>query len=205
VVLTGKPDAISQAASTLRNSALTPTQADLLSIQMVSTLGWDQGLGLMARFQSISESVQEQSGRLLALGEQLGLKGTIYMDEHDAHLWQRLREIMDNPVTDSAITCKIGVSPSASVEVLSQAGMGLIHLSSGLGWWQLEDENQVLKMRDRCESHKGFLSILTAPKTVKQAIDVWGYTGNSLQVMRQIKKQFDSKNIFSPGRFVGGI
>lgn len=205
VVLTGRPEAISQAATSLRNSALTPTQADLLSTKLVSTLSGNQGVGLMARFQSISESVQEQSRRLLALGEQLGLDGIIYMDEHDAHLWQRLREIMDNPVTDSAISCKIGVLPSASVEVLGQAGMGLIHLSSGLGLWQFEDKNQVLKMRDRCQSHRGFLSILTAPKTVKQAIDVWGYAGNSLHVMRQIKTQFDSKNILSPGRFVGGI
>jgi glycolate oxidase FAD binding subunit len=205
VVLTGRPEAISQAAISLRNSALTPTQADLLSTKLVSTLGGNQGLGLMARFQSISESVQEQSRRLLGMGQELGLDGIIHVDEHEAHLWQRLREIMDNPVKDSGISCKIGVLPSASVEVLSQAGMGLIHLSSGLGLWQCEDKNQVFKMRDRCQSHRGFLSILTAPKTVKQAIDVWGEAGNSLQVMRQIKKQFDSKNIFSPGRFVGGI
>ncbi|MEL6162380.1 MAG: FAD-linked oxidase C-terminal domain-containing protein, partial [Cyanobacteria bacterium J06628_3] len=35
--------------------------------------------------------------------------------------------------------------------------------------------------------------------------DVWGYSGNALELMRGIKKQFDSENILSPGRFVGGI
>jgi glycolate oxidase FAD binding subunit len=44
VVLTGTGEAISQAASTLRNSALTPTQADLLSAQLVSGLGLGKGL-----------------------------------------------------------------------------------------------------------------------------------------------------------------
>ena len=39
VVLTGTAEAISQAAQTLRGSALTPTQADLLSTQLISSLG----------------------------------------------------------------------------------------------------------------------------------------------------------------------
>ncbi|CEJ46649.1 FAD-binding oxidoreductase [Umezakia ovalisporum] len=205
VALTGTPEAICQAAATLRNSALTPTQADLLSTQLVSELGWNQGLGLIARFQSISESVKEQSNRLLAVAERLGLDGKIYVNEHEDHLWQRLRELMDDLGKDSTITCKIGVSPTAAVEVLTQTEMGLIHIGSGLGWLQFEDEKQILKMRDRCQQHRGFVSILTASNQVKQAIDVWGYTGNSLHVMRQIKAQFDSKNILNPGRFVGGI
>ncbi|HYW20726.1 MAG TPA: FAD-binding oxidoreductase [Nodularia sp. (in: cyanobacteria)] len=205
VVLTGTAEAISQAANTLRSSALTPTQADLLSTQLVSKLGWNQGLGLIARFQSITESVKEQSNRLLAVGEKLGLDGTIYVNEDEGSVWQRLRELMDDAVKESAITCKIGVLPTAAVEVLNEAEMGLIHLASGLGWLQFENENQVLKMRQQCEINRGFLSILTAPNTVKESMDVWGYAGNSLQVMRQIKAQFDSKNILSPGRFVGGI
>ena len=185
VVLTGTAEAISQAANILRSSALTPTQADLLSTQLVSKLGWNQGLGLIARFQSISESVKEQSNRLLAVGEKLGLDGTIYVNEDESYLWQRLRELMDDSATDSAITCKIGVLPTAAVKVLTQAELGLIHIGSGLGWLQLEDKNQVLKMRQQCEYNKGFLSILTAPNTVKEAMDVWGYSGNSLLVMRR--------------------
>ncbi|WP_414542986.1 FAD-binding oxidoreductase [Nostoc sp. CCY0012] len=205
VVLTGKAEAISQVAATLRNSALTPTQADLLSTQLVSQLGLNTGLGLIVRFQSISESVKEQSNRLLAVGEKLGLVGTIYHEEDEGSLWHELRELMDNSVTESGITCKIGVLPTAAVEVLHQSEMGLIHNASGLGWLQCGSLSQVLKIRDRLQNNKGFLSVLTAPNSVKQEIDVWGYTGNALQVMRQIKAQFDSKNILSPGRFVGGI
>jgi glycolate oxidase FAD binding subunit len=36
-------------------------------------------------------------------------------------------------------------------------------------------------------------------------LDVWGYTGNAVQLMRRIKEQFDKEYILSPGRFVGGI
>ncbi|MHC5829610.1 MAG: FAD-binding oxidoreductase, partial [Nostoc sp.] len=60
-------------------------------------------------------------------------------------------------------------------------------------------------LRLRTQAHRGFLTILEAPMAVKEEIDVWGYTGNALPLMLAIKEQFDSKNILSPGRFVGGI
>jgi glycolate oxidase FAD binding subunit len=205
VVLTGADEAISQAAATLRGSALTPTQADLVSAKLVSKLGLGAGLGLIVRFESISESVKEQSNRLLAVGEKLGLDGAIYSAADEADLWQRLPEQIHSFNTESLITCKIGVLPTAAVEVLSKAEMGLIHIASGLGWLQFEEQNQVLAMRDRVQNYGGFLTILQAPLTVKQKLDVWGYTGNALPLMRRIKEQFDSKKILSPGRFVGGI
>jgi glycolate oxidase FAD binding subunit len=213
VVLTGKAEAISQAADILRGSALTPVQADLLSTKLVSSLGLGQGLGLIARFQSISESVKEQSNRVLEVGQKLGLNGAIFADGDEASLWQRLQERIHTNATESVITCKIGVLPTAAVEILTQVELGLIHISSGLGLLQLESKNQVLKIRDelrfarshRTQANSGFLTILSAPVAVKEQIDVWGYTGNALPLMRRIKEQFDSKNILSPGRFVGGI
>ena len=205
VVLTGTAEAVSQAADILRGSALTPVQADLLSTKLVSSLGLGEGLGLIARFQSISESVKEQSNRVLEVGQKLGLDGAIYVDGDEASLWQRLQERIHYTATESVITCKIGVLPTAAVEILTQVELGLIHIGSGLGLLQLEGKNQVLKVRDRTQAYRGFLTILEAPVAVKEQIDVWGYTGNALPLMRRIKEQFDSKNILSPGRFVGGI
>jgi glycolate oxidase FAD binding subunit len=205
VVLTGMAEAVSQAADILRGSALTPTQADLLSTKLVSSLGLGKGLGLIARFQSISESVKEQSNRLLAVGEKLGLDGVIYSDGDEATLWQRLRECMHSSPTKSVITCKIGVLPTAAVEILTQVELGMIHIGTGLGILQIDSQSQVLEVRDRIQTNSGFLTILEASVTVKQQIDVWGYTANALPLMRRIKEQFDSKNILSPGRFVGGI
>ncbi|MDZ8222584.1 MULTISPECIES: FAD-binding oxidoreductase [unclassified Nostoc] len=205
VVLTGSAEAIFQAADILRGSALTPVQADLLSTKLVSSLGLGQGLGLIARFQSIKESVKEQSNRVLEVGQKLGLDGAIFADGDEANLWQRLQERIHTTATESVITCKIGVLPTAAVEILAQVEWGLIHISSGLGLLQLEDKNQVLKVRHYTQANRGFLTILEAPVAVKEQIDVWGYTGNALPLMRRIKEQFDSKNILSPGRFVGGI
>ncbi|MDD1467887.1 FAD-binding oxidoreductase, partial [Dolichospermum sp. ST_sed5] len=190
VILTGKPEAISQAVRTLQSSELTPTQADLLSTKLVSSLDLGTGIGLIARFRSVSESVQEQSKRLLIIGEKLGLHGVIYAENQEADLWQRLPEQIYFPVTESTITCKIGVLPTAAVEILNQIEVGLIHISSGLGLVRLEKSEQILPLRNLCQANSGFLSILSAPVEVKLKSDVWGYTGNSLEVMRGIKKQF---------------
>ncbi len=205
VILTGKPEAISQATRTLQGSELTPTQADLLSSKLVNNLDLGTGIGLIARFQSINESVQEQSKRLLLIGEKLGLQGVIYAENQEADLWKRLPEKIHSHVSESTITCKIGLLPTAAVEIINQIEVGLIHISSGLGLVRLENQEQILPLRNLCQANSGFLSILSAPVELKERFDVWGDIGNSLEVMRGIKTQFDPQNILSPGRFVGGI
>ena len=215
VVLSGEAEAIAQAATTLRGSALTPTAADLLSTQLVASLGIGQGLGLVTRFASMNESVKQQSNRLMEVGQQLGLQGVLYWGGDESDLWQKLPEQMGASTTEPVITCKIGVMPSAAVDILtqldqltSQAGSGLIHAGSGLGllrWDCAQMQETVLKMRSLCQANGGFLTILEAPTTLKQRLEVWGYTGNALDIMRGIKQQFDPENVLSPGRFVGGI
>jgi glycolate oxidase FAD binding subunit len=97
---------------------------------------------------------------------------------------------------------------------------GLIHAGSGLGIVRLSGameavKSAILTLRSRCEqadtssnrttTQQGFLTILEAPASLKQQLDVWGYSGNALALMRKIKQQFDPQNILSPGRFIGGI
>jgi glycolate oxidase FAD binding subunit len=214
LVLTGTADNIAQATQTLLASALTPTAIDVLSTGLVTRLGMGEGMGLMTRFQSVTESVKEQSARLLEVGRHLGLQGSSYSGNDEATLWHQLVEPMQESAKKSGITCKIGVLPVAAVATLtqldrlaSQSAIAFIHAGSGLGLLQWENpDGEVLgRMRSHCQSHSGFLTVLEAPMEFKQQIDVWGYTGNALDLMRKIKQQFDPENIFSPHRFVGGI
>ena len=196
-------------------SALTPTAADLLSAQLVNQLEAGAGVGLLVRFQSIAESVKQQSERVVEVGKTLGLQSTIFVEADEAALWQKLPEQMRLNPKNSEILCKIGVRPSEAVAVLTQlnllfpnSGLSFIHAGSGLGLIRAAGEDvisRLSKMRSICESSGGFLSILAAPAAIKQQMDVWGYTGNALDLMRQIKQQFDPENILSPERFVGKI
>jgi glycolate oxidase FAD binding subunit len=179
-------------------------------------LDFGQGMGLMVRFQSVAPSVKEQLSRMLEVGQTLGLQGTLYSDADEASLWQSLSEQIWETSQEPAITCKIGVLPTAAIATLTQldaltsgSGLGLIHAGSGLGRVRLESgtltPDAIAQLRRYCESQRGFLTILEAPLALKQQLDVWGYNGNALTIMRGIKQQFDPKNILSPYRFVAGI
>jgi glycolate oxidase FAD binding subunit len=212
VVLTGDANNLVQATKTLRASALTPAKFDLLSPQVVTKLQLGEGMGLMASFASLKESVKQQSATLVEVAKQLGLHSSVYTDTEEVTLWQELQQQMRQADTE-LITCKIGVLPATAVEVMLQIdgitrGMSLIHAGSGLGVWRCPADTtvaEILIVRSLCQSKGGFLTILEAPTACKQQLDVWGYAGNSLELMKKIKHQFDPKNVLNPHRFVGGI
>jgi len=207
VILTGEPEAIAQANQTLLSSALTPVSVDLISTNLSTILGFGDHLGLIVRFQSIPESVQQQSQRLMEVGETLGLKA-IYFDSDEANLWQQLKQQIWQSESNASILCKIGITPTSAVKTLMQCQtLGVIHAGVGLGVLRFESVSPetLLNLRNWCQSQGGFLSILKAPVELKQQLEVWGYSGNALNLMRQIKHQFDPQNQLSPNRFVGGI
>lgn len=216
LVLTGDVEAIASATKTLLASSLTPTAIDLLSNKLVTQMNLGKGMGLMVRFQSVTESVKQQSSRLLEVGQKLGLQGNLYADADESHLWQLLPEQIWSAPQKPGIVCKIGVLPNAAASTLthletltSSTGLGLIHAGSGLGLLRFDTETVtaeiISEMRSYCQEQNGFLTVLEAPIALKQKLDVWGYNGNALNIMRQIKQQFDPTNILSPNRFVGDI
>lgn len=209
VVLNGEATALAKAAQTLLSSALTPTAVDLLSASLAEKLGVGKAIALMVRFQSVPESVKEQSARLLAIGDKLGLQGSAIGESDEVDLWQRLKQSIWTSGKESAIICKIGVMPSEAVGFLGELPResGMIHGGIGLGVLRFEagTGEALLQVRRWCESKGGFLSILAAPLAIKQELDVWGYNGNARELMRRIKQQFDPENVLSKNRFVGGI
>lgn len=215
VLLSGEQSQLKQAASTLLSSALTPTCMDWLSASILRDLHLGQGTGLVLRFQSIASSVQEQIRKVSELGQALNLNVTPFEAEDDLTLWQRLQDQMTPSNRETAISGKIGIRPAEAIALLQHLEQGStpsylqLHAASGLGKLLLPEGSpaleQLTQIRSFCQRHSGFLSILQAPVTVKQQLDVWGYTGNALDVMRSLKQQFDPKNTLSPHRFVGGI
>jgi len=212
VVLSGHRDQLAQAAQTLLSSALTPTAIEALSAQTMSDLELGEEMGLLIRFQAITESVGEQAARSLEVGAAFGLSSRLYPETNETDLWRRLGEKMVGE-TDS-IVCKIGVKPSEAIAVLtqieqlSQTAGTVIHLGSGVGQLVLSSETRtfmIQELRSLCQATGGYLSVLQAPISFKQQIDVWGYAGNALDLMQKIKTQFDPNSLLSPRRFVSGI
>ncbi|MFM9265581.1 FAD-binding oxidoreductase [Tychonema sp. BBK16] len=210
VVLTGETHALTQATQILLSSALTPTTVDLLSPNLVAKLGLGKGTGLIVRFQSIAESVKQQSARLQSVGEKLSLQATICRENDENLLWQTLPKTIWNSPQNSAIICKIGIRPSEAVKLMDEFPIqdAVIHAGCGLGILRFDQTvtaEMIGEIRRGCEAKGGFLTVLVAPAALKQELDVWGYTGSAIDLMHGIKQQFDSENMLSPNRFLSGV
>jgi glycolate oxidase FAD binding subunit len=222
LLVTGNISKITQAREILFRSALTPTAADLLSPHLSALLEVEQAPSLVTRFQGLGASVQEQSRQWQSIIQELRLSMTSYVDQEEVLLWKRVQEIRE--LRDPAVTCKIGVLPTDGVEALAMLEtiakkhslsvsktMGFLHAGSGLGVIRLQNSPEdslgkaLAEFRTYCQERQGFLSILEAPVALKQKIDVWGYTSNSLGIMRSLKNQFDPGKLLNPNRFVGDI
>jgi hypothetical protein len=49
------------------------------------------------------------------------------------------------------------------------------------------------------------LTVLAAPPTWKESIDVWGHEPATIDIMRSVKREFDPMSVLNPGRFAGRI
>jgi glycolate oxidase FAD binding subunit len=209
VVIIGDSNNINAIANTIRNSGLTPTAADLMSRSLVQKLELEDNLGLIIRFQSISESVNKQVEYLQAICQQIGLKTILFEGNNENDLWQRLSKNMGlssvNLGTETTLS-KIGIIPNAAVDFCDRfLGLGIINISNGLGKLRIDFQNDCIhlkEMRSLTEHNRGFLSILEAPHYIKQELEPWDYKGNALEMMRKIKQNFDPKNILNSDRFI---
>ena len=143
---------------------------------------------------------------MLEVAEKLGLQGTNCGENDEHQLWERLPETVWDSSTNSAIICKIGIRPSAAVKAINELPVqdALIHAGSGLGVLRFEaaTADTLLQVRRGCEAKGGFLTVLVAPADIKQELDVWGYTGSAIDLMRRIKQEFDPENILNCDRFI---
>lgn len=223
VVVGGTESQITELTRTLLRSTLTPMAVDLLSPAVLPPGTVDGELALAVRFQSLEESVVAQCDRILQQAQ--GLSSITLTANEDIDFWQQLTQQFWQTPKSSALVCKFGVLPAQSSQFLAQFdrycqqqkidGWGRIYAGSGTGVLRLEQEGigkdpspgveWIRELRSYCQNAQGFLTVLDAPPALKRSLDVWGYPGNALASMKQLKQQFDPHNILNPDRFVGGI
>jgi glycolate oxidase FAD binding subunit len=204
VMLTGSIDKLATAAKILLASTLTPIAVDVVSSAFSQQLEISNTPSLVVKFATIPASIAEQSAQLLEIGRGLGLKGGQWQGAQAEQLWQGIQTGIWGT---TPIGCKLGVRSTAVVETIAlldrstdHTANGVIHLSSGIGACALSDERHIPTLRSHCENSGGFVSVLQAPVELKQQLDVWGYRGNAIPLMRQLKHQFDPLNILNPGK-----
>ena len=204
VILQGDLDSLNLAKNTILTTALTPTALDVLSSQLSNDVNLGNNISLIARFQTLPDSAKLQSKKVLNMGAELGLKGILYTGNDELQLWEKLKYENWAIAHSDSITCKIGILPNNALKLCEQltSGKGLIHGGKGNGTISVNNIEDVNRLRKFCQTQGGFLSILESPVDVKQKLDILGYNGNGLDLMKRIKKQFDPRNMFSPNRLL---
>lgn len=123
----------------------------------------------------------------------------------DASVWFA-RERSFHP--DQA-TVKITLSPDRFgdliLEVRAAGGECVLQQSGIMTATLAADARRLLSLRDRALAAGGSLTILHWPASAGESPDIWGPLGNSLPLMREIKRQFDPGRVLNPGSFVGGL
>ena len=140
-------------------------------------------------------------------------------------LWRKLADFGWDAETEPLVAARASVLPTAVGELLERlAGSGprepsgpSVVAQPGYGglslfWFKDEDELSeesvlaaVSGARTAVHAVGGRLVIERCPPGVKAAMDVWDDVGESLEVMRRMKEQYDPGSILNPGRFAGGI
>jgi glycolate oxidase FAD binding subunit len=188
----------------LKTSALTPSAVDLLSASTVRQLGYGNEPALAVRFWNIPESVEVQSQELIAMAgttKTVQLSGETeiqFQDQLRGHFWSREK---------SGVVAKVGILPTELPNLLPEietlGATGWFH-SSGVGLVRWEDTSvaTIDQLRKFVETRQGFLTLVEAPAALKAQLDVWGYSGNALKLMKTLQRQFDPQTLLSPGRFL---
>jgi glycolate oxidase FAD binding subunit len=204
VILTGAVDRLIEVAKILLASTLTPIAVDVVSTAFSQQLEISNTPSLVVKFATIPESIAQQSAQLLEIGKGLGLKGGMWQGAQAEKLWNGIQTGIWGT---TSIGCKLGVKSTAVIETIAtldrltdNTAKGVIHLASGIGACAIDRSTVISPLRSQCEAASGFLSILQAPVDVKQQLDVWGYRGNAVPLMRQIEQQFDSHALLNPHR-----
>ncbi len=196
----------------LLGNALVPACVDLLSPNWLISTHLQGNLGLRVQFQGFGPAVQVQSSRLHDLAQRVGVPLT--------EIPTPTGGLSAGSLGSGGLRAKFGLLPNQAIAGLNRMlaefgdrGLGsslVFHWGAGIGELQLlGDEAALTEMvgiiRDITATRGGYLTVLDAPLQLKQQLDLWGYSGNAMALMRTIKQQFDPKGLLSPQRFVGGI
>jgi glycolate oxidase FAD binding subunit len=219
VIVTGSAQAIDLLRAKILISNLTPWAIDILSTKILNKLelsSINTEIGLILRFGGLTQGVEEQIRRLSVLTKDLGLEiqaiESNTSDKIQSLIWQNFS--VDSS-TICPIVCKIGTLSDIAVRNLLKISSEMkgslvqIYAGSGLGVLRYESSDLteirsvILKIRNLLETTGGFLTILEASSHIKDSIDIWGYSGNTREIIIALKHKFDPYNLLNPHGYIG--
>jgi glycolate oxidase FAD binding subunit len=202
---------VQQFADELSRSKLLPSAVFLLSPKASKAKDWRAAVWC----EGFEETVARHLRDALAMAQRIGLAAETLRDKAHRRLWD---EICDFPLQAGRLVHRV-IIPRASITEFVRTILDwhstefepAIALDATLGTvWVASPANdssagQFAKMNALARELSGHAIVLVAPLALKEGVDVWGSPAAGLSLMREIKRQFDPRNLLNPGRFVAGI
>lgn len=145
------------------------------------------------------------------------LCGSAQISEVSSTVWSARQDLWSFSNSEGTAIAKISALPTdlaRTVEAFRRAAGSHLRWKSlmyatGLGWLRLEGSSDKLHralttLRADLEKIGGSLVLFHRPAALPP-FDAWGTAGDSLPLMKAIKRQLDPANTLNPGRFLGGI
>jgi len=121
-------------------------------------------------------------------------------------------------VNDCSAVLKVSVLPTDIAKTIGslrsafpfdRSTSRVVFQATGIGWLRIDSSDNsfaanISKLRTEIESRGGSLFVAHRPLHAA-TIDAWSAVGDSLLVMRALKRQLDPRDTLNPGRFAGGI
>ncbi|GIW46699.1 MAG: glycolate oxidase [Deltaproteobacteria bacterium] len=222
-------DALEKNVFAVLNSTVVPTCLELVSPPLLDRvsghLGFDipkKGYALCVRVESVQRAVRDQISRICDMCGGSNAKITLIEGGLEEKLWDCLINFPWKFLKDGRLVCKASILPgsikwflrgleqiSSSLHldayVLGRAGSGVLTVSLE----SREDDSSLVDavslLRKEIRVIGGNLTVWDCPLSMKSRIDVWDDIGESIGIMKRIKRLLDPRAILNPGRFVGGI
>ena len=163
-------------------------------------------------FEGTEPGLDAQAAQLRALCH------TPQIAEASSAVWNARQDLWFFSNSEEIAIAKVSILPTdlaRTIELFRRAAdCERLHWKSlmyatGLGWLRFEGpadhlHRGLISLRAGLEKMGGSLILLRRPANMP-AFDSWGTPGDSLALMRSIKRQLDPANTLNPGRFLGGI
>jgi glycolate oxidase FAD binding subunit len=140
------------------------------------------------------------------------------ISEASPNVWNARQELWSLSDPAESTIAKISTLPAdlaRTIELFHRASDSFhvrwksLNYATGLGWLRLQGRVDNLQralhsLRNDLEKKAGSLVVLHRP-TQLSSLDAWGTPGDSLPLMKAVKRQLDPHNTLNPARFLAGI
>jgi len=161
--------------------------------------------------EGFEETVARHLHDLDDMAARIGMNTTILRAESHNEFWGKLR---DFPLQPNCLVYRVTL-PRAKIFDFARLvqNWGGVKLTSdvavGVVWLALPARRSglehFLELIEVARQQHGHAVIFSAPPDLKQGIEVWGPSPPTVPLIREIKRQFDPKELLNPGRFLAGL